>query len=145
MYIEIDVLVLVVVIGVWEVELRALSCTFVLLVVLVEVKLVAASLPLITILMHLGARTHALSRRSVSRSKSRAQPNDPDIGTYSHLQGERIISRGKFTINAHLADSPLVSIYTTGLVDVRHTLSFDTGFNCSSQAGIDGAALFVGR
>ena len=114
MCIEIDVLVLVLVIGVWEVELRALSCTFVLLVVLVEVKLVAASLPLITILMHLGARTHALSRRSVSRSKSRAQPNDPDIGTYSHLQGERIISRGKFTINAHLADSPLVSIYTTG-------------------------------
>ena len=115
MCIEIDVLVLVVVvIGVWEVELRALSSTFVLLVVLVIMKLVAASLPLITILMHLGARTHALSRRSVSRSKSRAQPNDPDIGTYSHLQGERIISGGKFTINAHLADSPLVSIYTTG-------------------------------
>ena len=60
---EIDVLVLVVVIGDWEVELRALPCTFVLLVVLVDVKLVAASLPLITILMHLGARTHALSRR----------------------------------------------------------------------------------
>ena len=112
---EIDVLVLVVVMGAWEVELRALSYTFVLLmVVLVEVKLVAASLPLITILMHLGARTHALSRRSVSRSKSRAQPNGPDIGTYSHLQGERIISRGKLTINGHLADSPLGSIYTTG-------------------------------
>ena len=66
MCIEIDVLVLVVVIGVWEVELRALSCTFVLLVVLVAVKLVAASLPLITILMHLGARTHARIKQALS-------------------------------------------------------------------------------